>query len=79
MVQISCGDNACAGLKTDGSVIAWGNSLYGGNTQGKNVSGMVQIACGGMACAGLKSDGSVVAWGHFYGGDTTGKDVSGMA
>merc|ERR1719491_1557691 len=60
VVQVSCGKFACAGLKTDGSVVSWGDSGKGGSTQGKDVSNMAQVSCGGYACAGVKIDGSVV-------------------
>jgi len=74
---VSCG-RACAGLNTDGSAVTWGNSAYGGDVQGKDVTGVGQLVCGGNACVGLKTDGSVVAWGS-DGGDVQGKDVTGVA
>ena len=64
VVQVSCVRQACAGLKPDGSVVSWGLSCCGGDTQGKDVSGMAQVVCGGEACAGLKTDGSVVHVWH---------------
>merc|ERR1719491_553039 len=60
MTQVVCGGQACAGLKADGSVVAWGNSAGGGSTQGMDVTGMTQVVCGGNAC---------VAW---YDTDTAG-------
>jgi len=79
VIQVSCGGNACAGLKTDGSVVAWGDSNRGGDVQGQDVTGVVHIDCGYNACVGLKTDGSVVAWGNSCcGGDVQGKDVTGM-
>jgi len=51
-------------LKSDGSVVAWGNNVYGESTvpvvaQG----GVVAIATGWRHNLVLKGDGSVVAWG----------------
>jgi len=60
VIQISCGANACAGLKIDGSVVAWGMVDKGGDTQGKVITGANQVTCGGGAC---------VAW---YDPDTAG-------
>ena len=64
MVQMSCGDYAYARLKTDGSIVAWGMDGGGGNTQGKNVTGVAQVVCGGQACARLKTYGLVVVGIH---------------
>ena len=43
VTQVSCGYWACAGLKTDGSVIAWGSSGYGGDVQGEDVTGWLKL------------------------------------
>ena len=59
--------NSFAALKSDGSVITWGDSFYGGNSSavatllGTNVA---QIFSTGFAFAALKSDGSVITWGN---------------
>ena len=67
--------NSFAALKSDGSVITWGDSSSGGNSStvatllGTNV---VQIFSTGYAFAALKSDGSVITWGNsFYGGNSS--------
>jgi len=57
---------AYAALRSDGSVVAWGDPLYGGNTSDLSYqlqSGVVDVAVGGKMFAALKDDGSVVAWG----------------
>ena len=46
VAEVVCGGHACAGLKTDGSVVAWGNIAYGGDVQGKDVTSIAQIVCG---------------------------------
>jgi len=51
MVQVVCGGPACAGLKGDGTVTAWGSSNRGGDLQNKVITGANQITCGGNACA----------------------------
>jgi len=83
VVQVSCGNKACAGIKPDRSVVTWGLSTHGGDTTLNNndgVTDMDKVACGDAACAGLKTDGSVVAWGSSsYGGDMQGEDVADVA
>jgi hypothetical protein len=54
--------NAFAALKSDGSVVAWGDSFSGGTTP-FGLTGVTQIYSGNGAFAAIKSDGSVVAWG----------------
>ena len=68
----SSGENsnmsAFAALKSDGSVVAWGDSFSGGTTP-FGLTGVIQIYSGNGAFAALKSDSSVVAWGDSsYGG-----------
>ena len=60
MAQIVCHGNACAGLKTDGSVVAWGDSRYGGDVQGKVIIGANRITCGGKACVAWYDPGMFV-------------------
>ncbi|WP_417040777.1 Calx-beta domain-containing protein [Cylindrospermopsis raciborskii] len=66
---------AFAALKSDGSVVTWGDSSYGGNSSSVSsslTSGVTQIFSTGAAFAALKSDGSVVTWGDSnYGGDSS--------
>ena len=78
VTQVNCGGEACAGIKTNGLIVAWGSS--GGDVQGKDVIGMAQVVCGSVACSGVKTDGSAVAWGaSCCGGGVKGADMTGMA
>jgi len=67
--------NAFAALKSNGSVVTWGNSTYGGNSgsvAASLTSGVVSICGTAYAFAALKSDGSVVTWGDStYGGNSS--------
>ena len=66
---------AFAALKTDGSVITWGDSIYGGDSTGITglSSGVTRIFSTAYVFAALKSDGSVITWGDSsLGGDSTG-------
>ena len=72
---------AFVALKTDGSVVAWGNSNYGGTGPAPSSvtaanSGVVAVYSTFYAFAALKSDGSVIAWGESGNGGTTPGNVS---
>lgn len=76
---MSSTDFAFAALKSNGSVVAWGDSNYGGTTPGNVSSGVVAVYSTEYAFAALKTDGSIVAWGHSsYGGATPGNVTSGV-
>ncbi|NLW82442.1 MAG: hypothetical protein GXY42_12350, partial [Desulfovibrionales bacterium] len=75
VTQIFSSSYAFAALKSDGSVVTWGDSSYGGNSSAVAAqlsSGVTQIFSNDQAFAALKSDGSVVSWGNSgYGGDSS--------
>ena len=66
---------AFAALKTDGSVVTWGDSDYGGDSSSVSSllsSGVSVIYSTAGAFAALKTDGSVVTWGDSAnGGDSS--------
>jgi alpha-tubulin suppressor-like RCC1 family protein len=80
-------NSAFAALKTDGSVVAWGDSREGGNSNYpiSNVdrlsSGVVAVYSTHYGFAALKSDGSVVAWGEpeYGGGDSNYPNSNGSS
>jgi uncharacterized delta-60 repeat protein len=52
-------------LKSDGSVVAWGDNWRGQtNVPAAAQSGVVAVAAGNSFSLALKSDGTVVAWGN---------------
>ncbi|HBH71983.1 MAG TPA: hypothetical protein DDY43_00720, partial [Synechococcales bacterium UBA10510] len=61
---------AFAALKSDGTVVAWGDPSFGGTAPPTGLSGVTQIFSTGGAFAALKSDGTVVAWGSSSSGGT---------
>ena len=70
---------AFAAVKTDGSVVTWGNSTRGGDSSSVNFTGGVSlIASTYYAFAALKNDGSVVCWGDSnYGGNGNYTTITG--
>ncbi len=68
---------AFAALRSDGSVVTWGDSSSGGNSSAvaSQINGTIdvtQIYSNYNAFAALRSDGSVVTWGTSYaGGDSS--------
>ncbi len=75
VIAIVAGSDHSLALKSDGSVVTWGDNLSGqlgnGNNNSSNspvavsglTSGVTAIAGGGDHSLALKNDGSVVAWG----------------
>ncbi len=61
-MMIAAGDGFTLGLKTNGTVISTGLSLYGAD-QVDDWTNITMIACGLNHSVGLKSDGTVVATG----------------
>ena len=66
--MIAAGYPHSLALKSDGTVIAWGENWVGQSTVPDGLNGVIAIATGGYADIGhslaLKSDGTVVAWGN---------------
>jgi hypothetical protein len=58
-------------LKSDGTVIGWGDDSYGQTSPPAGLSGVTAIAAGEDHSLALKSDGTVVAWGADYYGQAS--------
>ncbi len=75
VVNIFSTNTAAAALKSDGSVVTWGEKIYGGDSSSvisQISSDVISISTTGYAFAALKSDGSVVTWGeNERGGDSS--------
>ena len=72
--EIVATDNAFAAMKFDGTVSAWGNPKFGGDSSyvQNQLRNVVQIIGNEHAFAARKSDGSVVTWGNYdYGGNSS--------
>ena len=78
VVTVYSNNSVFAALKTDGSVVAWGNPYSGGTTPENVSSGVIAVYSNAYAFAALKTDGSIVAWGdsHYGYGGATPENVS---
>jgi len=75
VVNIFSTGRAAAALKTDGSVVTWGEKISGGDSSSvisQISSDVINISANAYSFAALKSDGSVVTWGE----DARGGDSS---
>ena len=67
--------HAFVAITSAGSVVAWGDSRYGGNSSAvadKLTSNVTAVYSNAYAFAALKTDGSVVTWGSaFQGGNSS--------
>jgi hypothetical protein len=63
VVAISAGAYHGVALKTDGTVVAWGENFHGQTNVPANLSNVVAIAAGYDQTLALKSNGTVIAWG----------------
>lgn len=71
---------AFAALKSDGSVVTWGTSAYGGDASSTGsalTANVKQVYSTQKAFAALKQDGSVIVWGDgTSGGSAPGVDLT---
>ncbi len=91
VTKVTASKFAFALLKSDGSVVAWGNTNKGGSlemvhhSQGRVdvsaqlASGVKDIVANEHAFAALKKDGSVVTWGGNWGGGDSRPVASDLA
>jgi alpha-tubulin suppressor-like RCC1 family protein/plastocyanin len=61
VVSIAAGSRHGMALRSDGTVVQWGNLVLPSVPAG--LSNVVKIAAGADQCLALRSDGTVVAWG----------------
>merc|ERR1719168_208390 len=72
-----CGGSVCVAVKNDGTAEAWGESSFGGDTSGVDLTNVKSAMCGIYACVALKNDGTAEAWGRSeWGGDASRVDLT---
>ncbi|MFZ1072726.1 MAG: hypothetical protein WAO21_04755 [Verrucomicrobiia bacterium] len=64
VIALAAGDYHCLALRTDGTVVAWGEDSSGQTDIPPNLTNVVSIAAGSSHSLALQSDGTVVLWGH---------------
>ena len=57
-------------MKSDGTVVAWGNNDFGQTDVPAGLTGVIAISAGSFHNLALKGDGAVVAWGGNFQGQT---------
>lgn len=79
VIAIAAGNEHSLALKSDGTVVGWGNNGSAQTTIPAGLSGVIAIAAGGSHSLALKSDGTVVGWGNnHYGQRTIPAGLSGI-
>jgi alpha-tubulin suppressor-like RCC1 family protein len=68
VVAIAAGSFHNLALKSNGTVVAWGENTFAQSTVPTGLTGVVAIAGGYRQSLALKSDGTAVAWGQIYSG-----------
>lgn len=61
---ISAGDAQTVALKSDGTIVVWGNDALGQVSNAPAGDGFVAVSTGGWDALALHEDGSLVAWGN---------------
>ena len=68
--QVAAGGEHSLGLKSDGTVVAWGANYSGQTNVPVPNADFVVVTAGWRHSLGLKNDGSIVAWGYNNSGQT---------
>ena len=71
VTQVACGYGHTYALKPDGTVVGWGDNMWGEINTPSYMTGVLQVACGGGHTYALKNDGTLVGWGRPYEGQIT--------
>ncbi|MFM7679028.1 MAG: RCC1 domain-containing protein, partial [Roseiflexaceae bacterium] len=64
VTAISANASNAIALKSDGTVVVWGNNTFGQLNVPPSVTGITAVAAGATHMLALKSDGTVIAWGR---------------
>lgn len=80
-MAIAAGGAHNLALKADGTILAWGDNVYGQTNVPASATNVVAIAAGGWHSLALKADGTVSAWGDndYPNGNGTNRSYSGQA
>ena len=70
-ISVAAGFSHSLALKTDGTVLAWGDNTYGQTNVPSGLNSVIAIAGGYQHSLALKSNGTVVGWGDNTFGQTS--------
>ena len=76
-MALAAGGNHSLALRSDGTVVGWGDNGSDQGTVPTDLNGVVAIACGDYHSLALRNDGTVVAWGRNTSGQTEGSGCGG--
>ena len=62
-VAVAGGSEHSVALRSDGTVVAWGDNTYGQTNVPANLTNVVMVASGSDHCVILRANGFVVGWG----------------
>lgn len=71
VAQVSAATVHTCALRTNGTVICWGDNSEGESTVPSGLSSVVEVSAGGYHTCARKTDGTVVCWGFDYYGEAT--------
>jgi alpha-tubulin suppressor-like RCC1 family protein len=78
IVAIAAGSSHALALKSDGTVVAWGDNAGGQCSVPSGLSNVVEISAGNSHSLARKADGTIVGWGIGLGKIPTPMDIAGM-
>jgi hypothetical protein len=70
VVQVSAGFYHTCAVKTDRTVVCWGDNYQGQSTVPAGLASVAQVSAGFYHTCALKTDGTVVCWGYNGYGET---------
>ena len=70
VVAVAAGEDDSLALKSDGTVVAWGDNEFGQTNVPLGMSNVMAIAAGDFHSLALKNDGTLVSWGDNTYGET---------
>ena len=76
LVTLVTGNLSPAQAATPGTVVAWGDNIYGESTVPAGLYSVIAIAAGDSHSLALKSDGTVVAWGDNSSGQVSNRPTA---
>lgn len=65
---IATGARHSLAVRTDGSIVAWGEDYLGTVSNTPGGTGFIQVAAGSSHSLALRVDGAITSWGHNVGG-----------